>query len=133
MSQIVSIGRLILFFISSFGYWELFRKKSKIFSASESSAERLWIEKAVDQYGIAPQKSYVICIPSIDSGYALYLCRYLFYSTQVSNRIITEENQLEDAANYDYVLLYDSENEIIQKWVSEYFPDQAGQDVIIVG
>ena len=101
---------------------------------NDLAERRAWIENAIEEYGIPSNKSYIICSPNGDGGYTWVLCRYLFNSnsSQVSSRNIKEENQLKDAAQYDYVILYDSENEIIKQWVAENYPDQIDQDVIII-
>lgn len=95
-------------------------------------SRRVWYENVAKQYGIQPQKSFFICIPFDDGGFAANMCFYMFSATGVSPNVISEDSQLEDATRFDYVILYDSENEIIQKWVSENYPEQAGQDVIFI-
>lgn len=99
---------------------------------AESPDERLWVENAIAKYDVLPQKSYIMCIPGADNGYAYYLCQYILYSPHVSLRVITEENQLDDVAGYDYVFLYDRENEMINDWVSKKYPDQIDREVIVV-
>lgn len=100
---------------------------------TNSAGERLWIEQAARDYHVENGSSYIICIPRSDAGYAHYLCKYLLYSTNISARVISEASQLEDAEEYKYMFIYDSKNEIIQKWVEENYPDQAGNSVILVG
>lgn len=92
---------------------------------------RMWIQRAIDAYDIPVGASYAICIPSGEGGYAYYLCKYLLYSDSGSSMVIAEESQLEAARNYEYVFLYDRENEIIQEWVRDNYPDQAGNSVIM--
>lgn len=100
---------------------------------SNSAGERLWIEQAAENYQVESGSSYVICIPKEDAGYAYYLCKYLLYSTDISARVITDAAQLEDVGEYRYMFVLDARNEIIQKWVEEKYPDQAGNSVIVTG
>lgn len=116
--------------------WKYERGFASIFRSEgpDDAVERMWIENTADEYGIPPQKSYMICAPSGGrTEYIGYLCQYIFYSSHISSREITEASQLDDAIEYDYILLYDNENEIINDWVAKNYPEQTGQDVIVVG
>ena len=46
-----------------------------------------------------------------------YLGRFLFGTDKVSARVISEKSGLEDAENYEYILILDQENEFIGQWV----------------
>ena len=105
---------------------------STIFETSPA-AERLWVELAIRDYHVENGSSYIICIPKSDAGYAYYLCKYLLYSPDISSRVVTDASQLEDTEGYRYMFVYDSENALIGEWEKANYPDQAGNDVIILG
>lgn len=92
--------------------------------------ERLWFENAIRENSVASNQSYAVCIPSEDSGYAYYLCRYLLYSDNISVRVVTEKAQTEEFKNYNYIFFYDNGNEILNDWVEAEYPDQVGRTVI---
>lgn len=77
------------------------------------------------------QASYLICASAdSDVSYMWHLGRYLFGTDKVSSRVITEQSDLEDAGNYEYILILDPENEQIGQWILEYYPDQEKSPVI---
>ena len=99
---------------------------------TNSAKQRLWIEQAVKDYSVENGSSYIICTSESNAGYAYYLCKYLLCSTDITTRVVSEPSQLEDTEGYKYMFLYDSENEIIQEWVKENYPEQEGNRVIIL-
>lgn len=78
-----------------------------------------------------PQSSYLICASADgDVSYMWHLGRFLFGTDKVSARVISEKSSLEDAENYEYILILDQENEFIGQWVRDNYPEQKGSPVI---
>lgn len=79
----------------------------------------------------SPQSSYLICASEDrEAGYMWHLGRFLFGTDKVSARVISEKSGLEDAENYEYILILDQENEFIGRWVRDNYPEQNGNPVI---
>lgn len=95
-----------------------------------NSEERLWIENNKELYSIPMHESYCMLIPSSDSGYAYYLLKYIFQSNDVSSKIVESIDDLSDISS-KYILVYDKDNEIINTWINDTYPEQLGNDVII--
>ena len=95
-----------------------------------NSKERLWIENYKEIYSIPMHDSYCMLIPNSDSGYAYYLLKYIFQSNDISSKIVENADDLNDISS-KYILVYDKDNEIINSWISETYPEQIGNEVII--
>lgn len=77
------------------------------------------------------QSSYLICAPAdSDVSYMWHLGRFFFGTDKVSSRVISEKSDLEDAENYEYILIVDQENEFISQWIQDNYPDKMGNPVI---
>lgn len=96
---------------------------SDITTVTFTEERRLWFENAIHENAVESGKAYAVCIPEDDAGYAYYLLKYLLYSRNISLRIVSENTQTEDLQNYDYVFVYDQENEIINNWINDNYPD----------
>ncbi len=94
------------------------------------ASERNWFENAALTYSVRMYESYCNLIPSDDSGYAYYLGRYLFQSDAITSKVIESEDDLNDITS-KYIFVYDQNNEIIQNWILENYPEQLGNEVII--
>ena len=92
--------------------------------------ERIWIENNKEMYSIPMHDSYCVLIPSYDSEYTYYLLKYIFQSNDVSSKIVENTDDLYSISS-KYILVYDQENEIINSWISETYPEQIGNEVII--
>ena len=95
-----------------------------------NSEERLWIENNKELYSIPMHESYCMLIPTSDSGYAYYLLKYIFQSNDVSSKVVESIDDLSDISS-KYILVYDKDNEIINTWINDTYPEQFGNDVII--
>lgn len=95
-----------------------------------NSEERLWIESNKELYSMPMHESYCMLIPSSDSGYAYFLLRYVFQSTDVSSKTVESIDDLSEVSS-KYILVYDKDNEIINAWINATYPEQIGNDVII--
>ncbi len=94
------------------------------------ASERNWFENAALTYSVRMYESYCNLIPSDDSGYAYCLGLYLFQSDAITSKVIESEDDLNDITS-KYIFVYDQNNEIIQNWILENYPEQLGNEVII--
>lgn len=93
----------------------------------------LRLRQTISENNVLGGKSYIICNPPTELAvYVKRLCRYLLYSDTVSVCVITQTSQLDDARDYDYIFIYDTENEMIQEWLNVNYPAQAGNSVIML-
>ena len=96
----------------------------------KNNEERIWIEKNRDNYAIPKHDSYCVLIPYDDGYFTEYLLMYIFQSRDVSSAVVDDPDDLEDISS-KYIFVYDKDNETIKTWISENYPDQAGNEVII--
>ena len=96
----------------------------------KNDATRLWIEENKDMYAVPMHNSYCILIPERDSGYTAYLLKYIFQSKKVASIIVDDADDLKSIRN-KYIFIYDRNNDTIDKWLKEKYPDQYGNNVIV--
>lgn len=113
--------------------WGKFRSYETILTIPKDVPEtRHWIEQEISRYNIPLESSYMILCPSsVDGNYATVICQYFLYSSEVSVQTISEKIQLDVAKEYEYIFVMDEENNIIQQWVKENYPNQIGNKVIV--
>ena len=87
------------------------------------------MEEMVAEYGVEKGYSYLICDP-VAGGYAMFALRYCMNTSRVQQVAITAPEQMDIEKDYDYVFLLDTENPILEQWVLENYPEQAGRTVI---
>lgn len=95
------------------------------------STERSWVEAARETYEVPMYESYCMLIPEGDYGYAYFLLRYMFQTTDVSTRIMDQAEDMESAIGERYIFVYDRDNEVVNAWIIENYPEQYGNDVIV--
>lgn len=44
--------------------------------------------------------------------------------------VVTEESQLDMAGDYEFLILFDDDNPVIEAWVREHYPEKAGEKAI---
>ena len=94
---------------------------------------RTWMERLKKDYEIPDLPGdgtfYAFLIEGWDSDFFYYLGTYVFSGTDIS---VLEDANTESLAKItaQYVLIHDRENPEIQKWIQDYYPDQAGNDLI---
>lgn len=93
------------------------------------TALRERMEEMVAEYGVEKGYSYLICDP-VAGGYAMFALRYCMNTSRVQQVAITAPEQMDIEKDYDYVFLLDTENPILEQWVLENYPEQAGRTVI---
>ena len=87
------------------------------------------MEEMVAEYGVEKGYSYLICDP-VAGGSAMFALRYCMNTSRVQQVAITAPAQMDIEKDYDYVFLLDTENPILEQWVLENYPEQAGRTVI---
>ena len=111
-----------------------------ITSPVESFPVRSTFEAIKDESGMGEGRSiFLVWNDEVRNGYRSYIfCRYVFVSGDVYPPPwwdISWEEAFQDYApeeNVDYVICLDPENEAFQKWVEQYYPEQAGQQLIVL-
>lgn len=99
-----------------------------------TEAERQSIEAPIAEYGPDLGRSYLLCI-SADmksdlSDLPRYIWGYNLLSDSVDQIVVTEESQLEIEKDYDYVVIFDRDNPVIQKWLQQTYPGCVGEMLI---
>lgn len=125
-SIVVSVVVLCIFAVQYYIYGHLVFATNCIYPIPL----RLWTETCKDAYNIPDGESYCILIPGPDNGYSYYLYKYVFQSTDVTSVTVNYWAKL-DEINARYVFIYDENNEKINSWVRNNYPDQYGNEVII--
>lgn len=87
------------------------------------------MEEMVAEYGVDEGYAYLICDP-VAGGYAMFALRYCMNTCRVQQVAITAPEQMEIEKDYDYVFLLDTDNPILEQWVLDNYPEQAGRTVI---
>jgi len=88
------------------------------------------LEQPIAEYGIQPGKRYLLCVNENHYGWPLHLWRYNLETGAVDQLIVTDEEQLLIEKHYDYVIILDEGNPIIEAWVRDHYPDAIGSEVI---
>lgn len=121
----------IVLFASYFGHMYLCMGSIKTFiQYTDYVEEREWIELARADYEVPNNESYCILIPEDDAGYAYYLGKYIFQSNAVSTLVVNDLAEM-DSISSKYIFVYDHDNEAVEQWIRNRFPEQYGNRVII--
>lgn len=121
----------IVLFASYFGHMYLCMGSIKTFiQYTDYVEEREWIELARADYEVPNNESYCILIPEDDAGYAYYLGKYIFQSNAVSTLVVNDLAEM-DGISSKYIFVYDHDNEAVEQWIRNRFPEQYGNRVII--
>lgn len=94
------------------------------------TATRLRYEVPIAEYGVQPGYSYLICADNDRDQFPAFLWAYHLDSNRTLQIKVTEEAQLAVEKHYDYVVILDQDNPVIEQWVEKTYPDQAGRTVI---
>ena len=126
----VSVGVMILC-IFSFSYISQ-GKINFVPSTIQNSEERVWIENNMERYMVPLNGSYCILIPQDDGGYSYVLLKYIFGGNAVSTKCIKNVDDL-NSIHSQYIFVYDRDNEIINAWIKDNYPEVYGNEVIYCG
>lgn len=99
-----------------------------------AEVRRAQIEEPAWEHGVEKRKSYLLCVSeeedSDPSRFPRYVWKYNMESGRVKQLAVTEEADLDGERSYDYLIILDTDNPIIQQWVQQHYPDQVGKQVI---
>lgn len=99
-----------------------------------AEVRRAQIEEPAWEHGVEKRKSYLLCVSAEEdsdpSRFPSYVWKYNMESGRVNQLTVTEAEDLAEERNYDYLIILDTDNPIIQQWVQQHYPDQVGKQVI---
>lgn len=108
------------------------QERTEVLSSCCTTEERLRIEEPMWEYGVVPEKTYLILgdsRPGVEV-FQRYLWRYHMRTTAVDVIAVTDVAQLAEEKAYDYVVVLDEENPIIKSWLQEKYPENGDRTVI---
>jgi hypothetical protein len=124
----------VLLTVAIAGWWFQTGGYTNLSLVTCTAEERQRWEAPIAEYGIVKRQSYLLCIDEQDdpgcNNVPLHVWRYNMESGSVAQLVVTAEEQLEIEKKYDYVVILDEDNPIIQQWVQENYPDKIGSQVI---
>ena len=88
------------------------------------------LEAPIAEYGIQPGKRYLLCVNEEHHGWPRRIWRYQLETGAVDQVLVSDADQLQIAKNYDYVVILDEGNPVIEAWVQENYPGAVGSRVI---
>lgn len=98
---------------------------------------RFRLEQTIEEYEMQPGVRRVICYPSDDHRLFFYLGKYLLGDNNTICLTINEENVyvlekgVQGDGAYENIVNYDPENEVLEQWIEENYPEQKGKEVIV--
>lgn len=118
---------VVTWWVGTGGFCHIFRQNNPESLAYRE--DRIKLQTLLEEYEVPAECSYLLCIPEYNS-YEYFLCQYLLDSSIIHNPKITDASQLEDAQFYQNMVILEEGNPIIDTWIQENYPEQAGQRVI---
>lgn len=91
---------------------------------------RIRAEAPIDEYGVAPGYSYLICDQDERVWFPAFFWMYRMDTNQVAQVRVTGDELTELEKHYDYIVILDEGNPAIEAWVADTYPEQAGKTVI---
>lgn len=102
------------------------------FLTRADALEREWFESELSAYGVPQGSNYAAVLPRSDNGYVYYLLRYLLMSPDGTSIEVTDPAQMDDIGSRQYLFVYSKDNKIVNEWIKAHYPDQVGNDVIVL-
>ena len=101
-------------------------------SGNHDLMPRKWFEDQIQQYNIPLGASCVIC-SSVDEadGYMGNVMRYLLWSNVIYAEDDFDAENRDQLHNFSYIMMFDYEDEEMNQWIRDNYPDQYGNAVII--
>ena len=121
---------LVLAALTVFTWYASLGSFVTIFTTEYQPGDRQRVEAVLQEYGVQRGYSYLVCDPDGDYWYSGYVCRYLLDAGKIHQMKVTDESQMAIEKDYDYVIILDENNPVIESWVQKTYPDQAGRQVI---
>ncbi len=131
MRKYASVAAAAVMFVLPFVYMQLSMGAVRfVWQGNDSSVTRDWMEQTRNEYAVPDGESYCVLIQDESSRtYVYFLGKYLFQSDDVTTMVVTDRDDLY-SIDAKYIFVYDSENTVIQDWIRDNYPDQAGKVVI---
>lgn len=124
----LSVGGLLLAML--IGFWGVEGNFGLVTNTRSDPADRLYVENILQDYGVAKGFSYLVCDDTQADQYVAYVCRFCLDTNQVKQIQVTSPSQMEIEKDYDYIIILDTDNPVIENWVLEHYPQQTGSKVI---
>jgi hypothetical protein len=124
------VASLILVLLTAAGWRFQTGKYLKEQLARCSEEWRQDLEYPITKYGIRREDKCLLCIREDHHGWPRRIWRYNLGSATVDHVVVEDAVQLEIAKNYDYVVIFDDGNSVIEDWVQENYPNAQGRRVI---
>lgn len=96
----------------------------------ENSQLRYTIESPIEEYGVEKGYTYLVCSPKNYYDMPYFIWKYRMDTMDVLQLNVEDPSQMDAEKAYDYVIVLDEDNPIIQAWVQENYPDAIGKRVI---
>lgn len=129
-SQKRKLGVQCVLLAAVIGLWGVTGNFRLVTQTRNDPQRRLAVESVLDEYGVAKGFSCLVCEKEDVTKYSAFVCRYFLDTDQVQQIRVTEPSQLEIAKDYDYIIILDTDNPVIESWVAEHYPEQSGKQVI---
>ena len=115
------------------GTWRMDTDGFPTLLSKADASEREWFEKQISVYGVPQGSSFAVAVlPEEYSGYAAFILRYILMSTDEITIVATEPSQMNNIGNRQYLFVYDQSNQIVNDWIKANYPDQLGNNVIVL-
>lgn len=111
-------------------FWGVAENFQLVTQTRNNPEKRLYLENILAEYGVARGFSYLVCDEEEVVKYAAYVCRFCLDTNEVKQIKVTDPSQMEIEKDYDYIIILDTDNPVIENWVAEHYPQQAGSQVI---
>lgn len=93
---------------------------------------RRMLETKIWEYDLQPGREYFLCIPEYDNiNNFKFLCNYLLDELP-DTQVVKEKAELDRAREYDILINLDEGNALVDAWIAENFPEQAGASVVFL-
>ena len=90
------------------------------------------LETKIWEYDLQPGREYFLCIPEYDNiNNFKFLCNYLLDELP-DTQVVKEKAELDRAREYDILINLDEGNALVDAWIAENFPEQAGASVVFL-
>lgn len=110
--------------------WKVERNFANPWMLGEPNSVRVQAQELIDEYGIQKGYRYLLCVRSNQYDMPYFIWKYLMDTPDIMQVVVVDEKQMKKEEEADYVVCFDEGNPVIEKWVQENYPNQAGKCVI---
>ena len=90
------------------------------------------IDKRIEEYHIPIGTSCAIAKSVDDADEYLYNITYYLLLSNAIYQVDDFEKNLDDLKSLDYIIMIDYENENLNQWIQNHYPEQYGKEVIVI-